>query len=103
MKVDISKHRKWLDELETIIRASSTPEELILQDKKERGRLRYKARYQRIGAKLAKQRKSRWSDAAVPRYGDGIPPRHELRVTNRAQNRIILKGLLPGLFKRDEE
>ena len=76
-----------------------TPVEL----KKLRGKARYDARYQRIGAKLAKQRRSRWSDTAFRRYGDEIPPRHELRVTNRAANRIVLQGLLPGLFKRDPQ
>lgn len=73
-----------------------TPVEL----KKDRGRRRYEARYARVGAERAKQKRMRWSDSAQRRYGDGIPPRHEARVTNRFVRKEPKKlpGILTELF-----
>lgn len=72
-----------------------TPVEL----KKDRGRKHYEARFARIGAQQAKKKRTRPSDIAVPRCGDGIPPRHEARVTNRFVRKVVKRpGILAEFF-----
>lgn len=70
-----------------------------LELRKDRERQQYQARYARIGARQAKQKKPRSSDIALPRIGDGIPPRHEARVTNRFVRKVVkLPGILAEMF-----
>jgi hypothetical protein len=70
----------------------------VLQ-KRERGKARYDARYQRVGARLASAKKTRTSDIAVPRITDGAKPNHEAtRIHQRADNLMTMRRRNPLAF-----